>query len=131
MQIWKQSNKPLHDYFEYLSLLETYWYDKLTLSYGISTTTPATINISVGAVPYENLCASCYSKLKSKKIFNYDYSKPAKFRVRKDLKEKKKTILTIKDPNKLRKIHDNFKINQCTVTTNFGIVTEDMFFSSL
>lgn len=105
------------------------------LSYGNSTlqaTAPASVSIRLSSIPYENLCASCYNKHKQKKSSIYDYSKSAKFRVHKDLKEKKKTILSIKDHSKkLEKLQDAFRINQCTITTNFGIVTEDMFFNSL
>lgn len=115
--------------------MEAHWYDKLMLSYGSSTlqpTTSAVAHLKQGMVPYEDLCASCYNNDQPRKTPQYDFHKSTKFRVHKSSKDKNKSVLTIKrNTKKFAKIQDTFRINECTITTNFGIVTEDMFFKSI
>ncbi|CCE86959.1 Piso0_005483 [Millerozyma farinosa CBS 7064] len=129
--VWKNSSELLQEYFEYLSTLETYWYDHLMSSYGHASrrrsTSPCSGTSALSA-PYQSLCASSYTRRATKKPKNISPKSTSKFRVHKNIKvERKPTIYT---PPALAKYHDNFFFNDSLITSTFGIVTEDIFFNS-
>lgn len=130
-QVWKNSSELLQEYFEYLSTLETYWYDHLMLSYGHASrrrsTSPCSGSLTLLA-PYQSHCASSYTRRATKKPKNVSPKPTNKFRVHKNIKvERKPNLYTLPA---FAKYHDNFFFNDSLITSTFGIVTEDIFFNS-
>lgn len=126
IKVWKNCGRNLHDYFEYLSLLEGYWNDCLrggTKRFGLAPKKDAS-----NKLPYSKVCTSSYLKTSSKrKPIQENSTKTSinsRFRIAIDLKVVKKKA---KRKSKTPPLTDNFRIESCSVTTWFGILTEDMF----
>ena len=127
-QLWKRSSYALRNYFEYISILESFWYEKLILTYGNSLSGSLTPSLQCYR-SYLQLCSSSYcSAGKQAKAPGNQSFAPSKFRVHKEFRNQKKSLASPKSrTQKIDSLNTTFRINKCCLTASLGIVTEDMF----